>query len=172
MTVYLDELEIRLTILYTLKRFKLSMSVEDLQDVLVWTDIIDYFTMLDSIFFMQDIEMIHSVTIEDAVRYDITKKGMDALEYLHKKIPYMIRSHINDTCYKMMCKLRRGKEIVTDIEPVDENKFMAKCGIYDFGLPLMELKILAGNRTRAYAVANKFKKNSEEIYKIILEKLD
>ena len=171
MTVYLDELEIKLTILYTLKRFKLAMSEEDLQDVLVWTDIVDYFTMLDSLYFMQDINMVCAVTIDGIVKYDITKKGLDALEYLYKKIPYMIRSHINDKIYKMMCKLRRGKEIIADIEPIDENQFMAKCGVYDFRFPLMELKIFAGSREHASAIANKFKESNEEIYKLILEKL-
>ena len=38
--MYYDDVQIRLLILYTLKAFKISMTVEHLQEVLVWSGLL------------------------------------------------------------------------------------------------------------------------------------
>ena len=73
--MYLDDVQIRLSILYTLKCFKISMTEGNLQEALVWNDILDYFTMMDYLLDMQKLGLVSTVTIEGRLRYDITKKG-------------------------------------------------------------------------------------------------
>ena len=70
--MYLDDVQIRLSILYTLKCFKISMTEGNLQEALVWNDILDYFTMMDYLLDMQKLGLVSTVTIEGRLRYDIT----------------------------------------------------------------------------------------------------
>ncbi|MBR0277962.1 MAG: DUF4364 family protein [Clostridia bacterium] len=169
--MFLDDVQIRLVILYTLKCFKISMTEGDLQEVLSWNDIIDYFTMVDFLLDMQKLGLVTTVTVEGAKRYDITKKGHETLGMFKDKIPLSIRDKIYDMAEKALSKMARGREIAADIQPIDERKFLAKCGVYEFGVPLMELSIYAGSRKHAEEIAKKFEKTSASLYKIILENI-
>ena len=83
--MYLDDVQIRLSILYTLKCFKISMTEGNLQEALVWNDILDYFTMMDYLLDMQKLGLVSTVTIEGRLRYDITKKGHETLQMFRDK---------------------------------------------------------------------------------------
>lgn len=167
--MYLDDVQIRLIILYTLKCFKISMTEGNLHEALVWNDILDYFTMMDFLLDMQNLGMVSTVTIEGTLRYDITKKGHETLEMFKDRIPKSIRDKIYDLAEEELYKLERGREIVADIQPIDEKKFLAKCGIYEFGMPLMELSIFAGTRKHAAEITKKFEENAATLYKSILD---
>lgn len=145
------------------------MTEGDLHKALVWNEILDYFTMMDFLLDMQNLGMVSTVTIESTLRYDITKKGHETLEMFKDKIPKSVRDKIYDLAEAELLKLERGREIVADVEPIDERKFLAKCGIYEFGVPLMELSIFAGNRKHATEITEKFEKNAATLYKNILD---
>ena len=167
--MYLDDVQIRLSILYTLKCFKISMTEGNLQESLVWNDILDYFTMMDYLLDMQKLGLVSTVTIEGRLRYDITKKGHETLQMFRDKIPGSVRDKIYKLAEKHLALLERGREIIADIQPIDEKKFLAKCGIYEFGMPLMELSIFAGSRKHAEEIAKNFEKQAATLYKTILE---
>lgn len=167
--MYLDDVQIRLIILYTLKCFKISMTEGKLHETLVWNDVLDYFTMMNFLIDMQKQGLVSTVTIEGVLRYDITKKGHETLEMFRDRIPKSIRDKVYDLAEAELYKMERGREIVADIEPIDERKFMAKCGIYEFGVPLMELSIFAGTRKNATEITKKFEENAATLYKNILD---
>lgn len=167
----LDDVQIRLVILYALKHFKISASVENLQEILVWQDIIDYFTMVDFLLDMEKLGMVTTVTVENVVRYDITEKGDKTVSMFKNKIPMSLRDKIYFKCDEMVSDMAKGRSIAADIVPIDDRNFMAKCGIYEFNTPLMEINIYAGTREQAEAIAERFKTQSSSLYKTILEKI-
>lgn len=147
------------------------MTEGDLQSVLVWNEFMDYFTMMNLLLDLQKSELVSTVTIEGYIRYDITRKGHETLGMFKDQIPFSIRDKIFTLADAHLSKLERGREIVADIVPVDERKYLAKCGIYEFGMPLMELSIFAGTRKHAEEIAKKFEEESANIYKTVLEKI-
>lgn len=169
--MYLDDVQVRLVILYTLKCFKISMSEGDLQEALVWEDLVDYFTMVNELLGMQGIGLVTTVTVEGVQRFDITKKGHETLQMFKDQIPYSVRDKIYNLAEKALSKIARGREIVADIQPIDEKKYLAKCGVYEFGVPLMELNIFAGTRKHAEAIARRFENEAGQLYKLILERI-
>jgi DNA-binding PadR family transcriptional regulator len=169
--MYYDDVQIRLLILYTLKAFKISMTVEHLQEVLVWSGLLDYFTMMDFLLDMKGLGIIETIDIEGESRYNITDKGEELVRVLKEEIPINVRIIISDKAEQALNKIERGREIVADIVPVDMRKYLAKCGIYERGTPLLEVNIFAGSRKNAEEIASRFKKDAGEIYKIILERI-
>lgn len=169
--MYFDDVQIRLIILYALKTFEISMSVERLQEVLVWTGILDYFTMLDFILDMKKMDMIRDIEIEGTLCYDITEKGKELVSMFQDKIPLYVRDSIRGSAREVLDKMERGHEIVADIVAVDTGMFLAKCGIYERGTPLLEVNLFAGSRQNAKEIVERFKKDAAELYKIILERI-
>ena len=70
--MYLNDVQIRLVILYTLKCFKVSMTDGDLQSALVWSEILDYFTMMDYLLDMEKSDLILDLTDDEKI--DIVAK--------------------------------------------------------------------------------------------------
>lgn len=169
--MYLDDVQTRLTILYTLKCFKISMTEGNLQEALVWSEILDYFTMMDFLLDMINLGLASTLTIENETRFDITEKGEETLNMFRDKIPASIRDRIYRLAEKELNKLAMGREIIADIQPIDDKKFMAKCGIYEYGIPLMELNLFAGTRKQAEELAKKFEDMAPDLYKNILDKV-
>lgn len=169
--MYYDDVQIRLIILFALKTFEISMPQEHLQEVLVWSDILDYFTMMDYIYDMQNIGMITTVEIEGKTCYDITQKGIEMVNLFKDKIPPSVRDRILDNAEKTLSSIERGREIVADIVPIDTRKYLAKCGIYERGVPLLEVNLFAGSRHSAEEILRRFKKDAADLYKTILEKI-
>ncbi|NLB80406.1 MAG: DUF4364 family protein [Clostridiaceae bacterium] len=169
--MYFDDVQIRLIILYTLKSFKTTMSEENFQDVLVFSGILDYFTLMDFVLDMEKMGLINSVTVDGKKCYDITNKGEELVALFNDRIPLTVREDIFDTGEQTLKNINREHEIVTDIVAVDVRKFLAKCGIYEMGTPLLELNIFAGSRENAEEIVNRFKKDAAALYKTILEQI-
>ena len=169
--MYFDDVQIRLIILYALKSCKISMSEEMLQEVLVWNGILDYFTMMDFLLSMEKMEMVRTLTIEDKLCYDITPKGEEMVEIFSYEIPFSIRDTISEATDEILNRLGREHEIVADIVPIDHHKFLAKCGIYERNIPLLEVNLFAGSRKSAQSIAERFKAEAGKLYQIILEKI-
>lgn len=169
--MYYDDVQIRLIILYALCSFKVSMSEEQLQEVLVFSDVLDYFTMMDFIIDMINLDMITTVEIEGKTCYDMTDKGRELVGLFKDKVPLSVRDHVFDCAEMSLDSVKRGHEIVADIVPIDRKKYLAKCGIYERGTPLMEINLFAGSRQSAEGIQKRFKKGAGDLYKIILEKI-
>jgi len=147
------------------------MTEENLQETLVWTEILDYFTMIDFMLDMIKLQMVTTVTVEGKQRYDITEKGLETVRLFKDKIPLSIRDRIDDRAEETLSQMARGREIVADIVPIDRKKYLAKCGIYESGVPLLEVNLFAGTRTSAEEIAKRFENEAAQLYKIILEKI-
>lgn len=169
--MYFDDVQIRLIILYALSSFKIAMSQEHLQEVIVLKGILDYFTMMDFILDMEKLEMISTIEIQGKTCYDITDKGNELIDLFEDKIPLSVRDHILDSAEKTLDNIERGREIVADIVPIDRRKYLAKCGIYERGTPLLEVNLFAGSRQSAEEILKRFKSGAGDLYKIILERI-
>ena len=169
--MYFNDVQIRLIILYTLRSFNVSMTEENLQETLVWSGILDYFTMIDFILDMMKLEMVTVITVDGEQRYDVSKKGLEVVLLFKDKIPPSIRDRIDAVAEETLSKMARGREIVADIVPIDRKKYLAKCGIYESGVPLLEINIFAGTRAHAEEISKRFENEAADLYKIILEKI-
>jgi len=169
--MYLDDVQVRLTILYTMRCCKITVSEEIFQEIIVYQDIMDYFTMMNCIYELENMGMLKTIMIDNQKRFDITSKGQSSVLMFKNKIPLSIRDKIYDKAYQINQRVARGREISTDIVPIDEKKYLAKCGIYEWGTPLLEVSVFAGSKKNATDIAKKFEKSASKIYKVILENM-
>ena len=166
-----NDVQLRLLILYTLKSFQISMSEYYLQEVLVWSGILDYFTMMDSLYDVMDSKLVETVEIEGETRYSITPKGEEMAEMFKNEIPSSVRSKIRDFADDALDKIERGREIIAEIVPLDRKKYIAKFGMYERQVPFFEVSLFAGTKETAEEVLENLKKYSADIYKLILERI-
>ncbi len=169
--MYLDDVQVRLTVLYAMRCCKTTVSEDMFNEMIVHQDVMDYFTMMNCIYELEGMEMLKVMTIDNEKRFDITKKGLGSVSMFKDKVPLSIRDKIYDKAYQINQRSARGREVSADIVPIDEKKYMAKCGIYEWGTPLMEVSVFAGTKKSAQDIVKKFETNASKIYKLVLENM-
>ena len=146
--MYLDDVQVRLTVLYAIRCCKVSVSEDMFQELIVYQNVMDYFTMMNCVYELEKMKMVKSMVIDNETRFDITKKGLSSVVMFKDKIPLSIRDKIYDKAYELNQRAARGREISADIVPIDEKRYMAKCGIYEWGTPLLEVSVFAGRKEK------------------------
>ena len=156
-------------ILYTLWKFRISMTEEHLFIVILENNIMDYMTYMSQLKLLVEERYAAESTIENKTRYTVTKKGMEFAEMFTKDIPPSIKALIDTSIKKILDNYGRLPEIKAITSALESGKFTAKCGIYEWNQPLLELNVTVGTRLQAEGVTKKFREDSAEIYKSILE---
>ena len=169
--MYLDDVQVRLTVLYAVRCCKVSVSEDMFQELIVYQNVMDYFTMMNCVYELEKMKMVKSMVIDNETRFDITKKGLSSVLMFKDKIPLSIRDKIYDKAYELNQRAARGREISADIVPIDEKRYMTKCGIYEWGTPLLEVSVFAGGKKNAQDIVKRFEKEASSVYKLILEKI-
>lgn len=169
--MFLDEVQVRLTVLYAMRCSKTTVSEDMFQEMIVHQDIIDYFTMMDCVYDLEKMGYVKVLTVDGEKRFDITKKGLNSITMFKDKVPLSIRDKIYDKAYEIGQRIARGHEFNTDVVPLDDKRFMAKCGLYEWGTPLMEVSVFAGSKKSAQEITKKFEVNAAKMYRFILENL-
>ena len=167
----LNDLETRLIILYSLVRFKLSVTQEQLNRIFVESELIDYFILMHYVTNLTEMEYITSVTIDGETRYIAEESGIEMVGMFEKKIPIAMKAKIDYEVRKIREEYLKKSQTRSKVVAMDEQMFMAQCGIYEQNLPIMEVSITVGSRSLADKIIKNFDESASEIYKGVYELL-
>ena len=106
-------------------------------------------------------------------KYEITDKGLNAIEFFQSSIPIYIREPIADSVKQLFIEERRRNAVEGNISPVRGEEFSADCVLRnDDKTELMRLSLYAGTRDEAERLARYFRSHPEEVYAKVLEAFD
>ena len=134
-----DKLEIKFLILYIAARVTEPLTPEDMQDLTMCDDGIDYFDYAECLNDLVKTEHLH---LTEEGRYAITDKGMKNSQICESSLPLSVRqrSDRNIAAYTVTLALR---------DDVDQ---------------LMELQLMVADRPTADALAQRFQREPERLY--------
>ena len=144
--MYLDDVQVRLTVLYAIRCCKVSVSEDMFQELIVYQNVMDYFTMMNCVYELEKMKMVKSMVIDNETRFDITKKGLSSVVMFKDKIPLSIRDKIYDKAYELNQRAARGREISADIVPIDEKAVYGKVRNLRMGYAPFEVSVFAGGK--------------------------
>ena len=162
--MYVNDVQAKIVILYTLQKLKLAMSMEQLYRVVLDNDILDYFSFMHYFYDLLEYEYIKTTGIEEETRYDIQQKGIEAVDLFTNKIPPVIRRKINLVVEDILGSYEKVMDVRATTTAISERRFVAKCGIYEWNVPLLELNLTVGDKRQAEKLAKHFRENATEIY--------
>lgn len=170
--MYVNDVQAKIVILYTLQKFKLAMSMAQLYKIILDNDILDYFSFMHYFYDLLDYGYMKSTVIENETRYDIQPKGIEAVDLFTNKIPPAIRRKINLAIEDVLDSYEKVMDIRATTTAISERRFVAKCGIYEWNVPLLELNLTVGDKKQAEKLAKYFRDNATEIYQKTFAMMD
>jgi len=159
---------VNILICYLLYRLHKPIDSEQLYDIAVSTEIINYFYYTDSINYLITNESI-AVTEENQSKiYSLTQKGIDCAKTLRSYVPKSYRDKIVTAALKYYAQLKYKNEVKIEYVKI-ENGYYVHCRCLDIKEDLMDLKLYAPDLGQAELLGKNIMKNPIGFYSKILD---
>lgn len=169
--MYVNDVQAKIIILYAMQRARLAITVNQLSNTIITDDILDYFSLMHYFYDLIDYGYIKQLAAEENPKYEIQDKGLEAVSLFYDKIPHNIRRKLERRVDSVMGLQNKVMDIRTGTALVSDGQIIAKCGIYEWNKPLLEINIMVGSQHQANQVARYFEQNATDIYQKTFETL-
>ena len=167
------ELATKMAILYVINKFKDGVTADVLTEVAVYACGINYFTLRQSLFRLEQDEFIISFTAEHGEMFIINEKGEEALEFFVKKLPFRFREDVTDYIRHIRPEELPANKFICDFIPANDLEYNVFLEYREAGNTTLKLEFKAGDRENAQKTAQLIKDNKDkiftDIYKYIME---
>ena len=156
-----DKLEIKFLILYIAARVTEPLTPEDMQDLTMCDDGIDYFDYAEC---LNDLVKTEHLRLTEEGRYAITDKGMKNSQICESSLPLSVRqrSDRNIAAYNKAA-LRRA-QVQSHVTERRNGTYTVTLALRDDVDQLMELQLMVADRPTADALAQRFQREPERLY--------
>ena len=176
-TIEYKDAENKLLILYLINRLELPMSRAQITDFIIQKELMNHFTLEQTLSAMVEAEVLETEIESDAVdvsttRYSVTEEGLTTLEYFENHIPKPVRQIINNYIEENRGKIKKDYERVANYFPnIENNEYKVKCGVYEDRRAIMELFVSVDTREQAKLIQSNWNANASVLYSQIIETL-
>ncbi len=161
-----DELDLKVLILYLLRRVEGPVDLADLTRLTLLDDGIDYFTFVQAV---ADLVQSGHLLLADGV-YTITEKGRNNGATMEYSLPSVIRGRCAKVLREFNAQARRAAQVTAQVTAGDAG-VQVELGLNDGVRSLFSLTMLAPSEEQAKSVAERFQKQPEAIFSAILDLL-
>lgn len=161
-----DKLDIKLLILFVLRRLPSEIDMEQLADLVLIDGGVGYFDYKECL-----AELMTTLQVqEDNGMVKITAKGIRNEEILENDLPYSVRHKAEITLAPVAEEMRRSSMILANHEE-GEGGVTVYLSVSDGIGTILDVKILAADTEQAVIIENNFRKKAENYYNRFIEAL-
>ncbi len=161
-----DKLDIKLLILFVLRRLPAEIDGEKLAELVLIDGGISYFDYKDCL-----AELVQTAQIEEGEDgYRVTAKGSHNGEILEITLPYSVRKKAERAAAPVVEEMRRSAMILANHE-VGSNGVTVYLAVNDGVGSIFDLKILAADEAQAKRIEKNFRRNAEAYYNRFITEL-
>ncbi len=159
---------VKILVLYTLARIEKAVPTSRIYDLFLNSELVDYFTLAQAIESLK--ETGHIVVDEESSIIVITRLGAEASTQLYTRIPLYARERAVNGALDIFKQIELEAGVSTYTDYIDR-RYNTTCILKDGESVLMKIELTMPDREMGKEVEKKFKENSSEIYRMLLEKL-
>ncbi len=160
--------EMKQYILYVMRLARDHVTLEDMQEMMLIDDRMNYFLFCDCIAGLVDSELLlKEKDKKGETVYTVTPRGYEIGEILQDEIPMALRRAAEKNALVVLNRVRRDRSI--DVETVERGgNLYARLTMTDGVYPMLTMELTVANKTQADALKKNFRKNAENIFNDVL----
>lgn len=163
-----DSQTVKILICYLLYRINKPVDSEQLYDIAVTTEIINYFLYQDAMDYLIKSGSIAVETNEDGTKlYKLTQKGINCARTLRGYTPKSYRDKIVQAALRYFARIKYENEVKIEYIPLEKGYYV-HCRCLDISDDLLDLKLFAPDRTQAEMIGKNIMLNPAGFYSKIL----
>jgi len=162
-----EKLDIKILILFVLRRLPSPISFEALSDLVMVDEGFDYFEYSQCL-----TELVRTGHVEqDENYYTITKIGAENGDTVESSIPYSVRARAEGKAQPIIAKMKRDNQIVTSHEVLANGGCKVKLSLSDGIGDIISMSVLASGEEQAKNIEKYFREDAENVYHKIIKLL-
>jgi len=162
-----EKLDIKILILFVLRRLPGPVSFETLSDLVMVDDGFDYFEYSQCL-----AELVRTGHVQQNENsYKITEIGAENGDTVESSLPYSVRSRAERAARPLIEKMKRDRQIVTSHEQLENGLSKVRLSLSDGIGDIVSLSILASGEEQAKNFEKYFRSDAENIYHQIIKLL-
>jgi len=155
-----ERIEIKILILYILRRIPTSIAFDDLTELAMCDDGISYFDFTECV---SDLVKTRHIRIKDN-KYSLTEKGARNGELTEKNLPYTVRCKVDSSTSSLRNELSRDEMIKTLYTANPDGSYTVTLSLSDGLGDIVSMSLYSANEKQALDLEKGFRKNAESIY--------
>lgn len=160
-----EKLDIKILILFVLRRLPGPVSFETLSDLVMVDEGFDYFEYSQCL-----TELVSTGHVEqNENNYTITKIGAENGDTVESSIPYSVRARADDKAQPIIAKMKRDNQIVTSHEVLSNGGCKVKLSLSDGIGDIISMSVLASGEEQAKNIEKYFRGDAENVYHKIIK---
>ncbi len=167
-----DKVEIRLIILYTLSRASRPLTAYEISHVVLGSAIIDFFDIHDALAFLTNAGEIYMFKdMDDKIMYSLTESGKLGADNFSDRIPLEVKEYTDECLTQLIKEQKKQNSIIAKSVPVNYDEYNAHLELNDGKYTLLSMDIYANDEELSKLMCKNFRKNTNQIYDLILNML-
>ena len=162
-----DKLDVKLLVLYILAHAVGPVDRDNLLEVAMVDDGVDYFTFMEV---LSELEESEHLTCEEE-RYTITDKGRKNSAVCESSLPYSVKRKCLRRLAGVNAALRRSAQVRSHILPLEDGGCTLRLSLDDEDANLLTIELLAPSKAQAERLAEGFQARPEQVYNSLLDVL-
>lgn len=167
----LELAENKLLLLYILKQIKLPLSKNQLTEIVLENNFINYFTLQQYVTELIAANFIEYNELEDKHRLAVTTSGDKVLNMFLNRISDSKKALIDVYIEENINKIKNDISLIADYTIANNNSFTVNLKAIENNIVLIDLKLNVVSNKQARDLCSKWKNNSSELYTKILKVL-
>lgn len=158
---------VKILICYLLYRINKPIDSEQLYDIAVGTEIINYFFYQDAIDYLIKNDSIKVNNDNNIKLFELTEKGRNCAKTLRGYVPKSYRDKIVQAALKYFARIKYENEVKIEYIKLEKGYYI-HCRCLDIGDDLMDLKLFAPDLSQAELLGKNIMINPTGFYSKIL----
>lgn len=164
--------ENKVLILYLLHKIAKPISNDNLYQLVISTQEINYFYFQQFLLDLIETKYIKNEILENESLYEITELGKNALVLVEDLLPGIIKLKTDGTLKgNLLSTMEEKNSVTSEYIPVSKNEYSVKCKIIENYKTIFEITTYAGSREKAKQISDYWNKSAIEIYPKLLHLL-
>ena len=162
-----EKLDIKILILFVLRRFPAPVSFEILSDLVMVDEGFDYFEYSQCL-----AELVRTGHVEQSEnKYKISAIGAENVDTVESGIPYSVRAKAERKAQPLISRMKRDNQIVTSHEIQSNGLPKVQLSLSDGLGSIISMTILASDEEQAINIEKHFRSDAENVYHKIIKLL-
>jgi len=160
--------ENKLLILYILNTIKVSITNNQLTEMVLENNLMNYFTLQQYISELDDSDFFQYEEQMDKKLLTITEKGENVLSYFKDRISPSKITLLDEYIAQKKESIRKELIIQSDYTPSNDDNFIVQLKAFEEDSILIDLKVSVPSKKHALALCSNWKNNYSSIYNEII----
>lgn len=161
----------KLIILYMLHKVDFPLTTSQISEFILDKGYTNYFNLQQAISEAVESNLIRVESTHNRTLYHLTEEGAETISFFSNNISPEIRQDIDDFFKEKKYELKDETAVKADYYLNTNHEYSVHMQVVEDNLSLIDLTVVVPDEASAEQIVNKWNKNNQEIYAMIMAKL-